>query len=101
VALAADRASRIDGRRRPLPGGHDLRGAHHHRYQTVLDVMKAVMKTLAPSFRTADGKALLTGNSLRVAILRELKKPDLAGRVEMTRDRYKNGRPMVLIRRRQ
>jgi hypothetical protein len=70
------------------------------RYQTVRELMQVVMKALAPSFRTADGEGLLTGVSLKKAIQRELKKPDLADRVEAKREHYRNGRPMDLFRRR-
>jgi hypothetical protein len=65
------------------------------------EVMKAVMKVLAPSFRAADGKGLLTGGSLKKAIQRALKEPTLASRVEIKRDRLKNGRPLYLFRRRR
>jgi hypothetical protein len=71
------------------------------RYQTMLEVMKALMKALAPSFRTADGKGLLTGGSLKKAIQREIKKPDLAYRVETKRERTRNGLPIDLFRRRR
>jgi hypothetical protein len=67
--------------------------------QTMVEIMDKVARS--PAFRTANGNSLLTGHCLRVAILRELKKPALAGRVEIKRGRYKNGRPMMLIGRRQ
>jgi hypothetical protein len=71
------------------------------RYQTMLEVMKGLSKALAPSFRTTDGKGLLTRDSLKKAIQRELKKPDLADRVETKRERYRNGLPIDLFRRRR
>jgi hypothetical protein len=69
------------------------------RYQTVAELTKAVMKALAPSFRTADGNEVLSGHSLRVAILRELAKPILADRVETKLELHRKGRPMYLFRR--
>jgi hypothetical protein len=44
--------------------------------QAMVEIMDKV--ACSPAFRTADGNSLLTGHCLRVAILRELKKPDLA-----------------------
>jgi hypothetical protein len=66
--------------------------------QTLVELMKAL--TGLPAFRRADGKGPLTGNSLRVAILRELRKPALAGRVEKTQIKHANGLTMDLYRRR-
>jgi hypothetical protein len=67
--------------------------------QTMVEIMDKL--AYAPAFRTADGKGLLTGGSLKKAIQRVLKEPSLAARVELKRDRLKNGRPMYLFRRRQ
>jgi hypothetical protein len=98
-ALAADKAARVQ-----MVADLDCRQSAilvllTDQYQTVLELMEALAPS--PAFRRADGKGLLAGSSLRVAILRELRKPALAGRVEIKRDRYRNGRPMLLIRRRQ
>jgi hypothetical protein len=67
------------------------------RFQSVAEIMKVVAKTA--SFRTADGNGVLAGQSLRVTILRELKKPELADRVEVKLERTRNGLPVHLFRR--
>jgi hypothetical protein len=67
--------------------------------QTLVDLMKALAGL--PTFRRADGKGQLTGNSLRVAILRELRKPALAGLVEKMQIKHANGLTMDLYRRRR
>jgi hypothetical protein len=67
--------------------------------QTMREMMKALARS--PAFRMTDGKSLLTGGSLKKAIQRALKEATLAARVEIKRDRYKNGRPIYLFSRGQ
>jgi hypothetical protein len=67
--------------------------------QPISWIMKAVARSIA--FMNPDGKRFLTGNSLRVAILRELEKPALKALVETTRMMGKHGKDMLLICRRQ
>jgi hypothetical protein len=67
------------------------------RFQSVVEIMKAVAKSA--SFRTADGNGVLSGPSLRVTILRELKKSELADRVETKLETHRRGMPMLLFRR--
>lgn len=62
------------------------------RWKTVLQLSKLLKDV--PAFHRADGKRQLGGNSLRVAILRELKKPGLADRVEKRQRRHTNGLTM-------
>jgi hypothetical protein len=78
----------------------------HCRASAIYTVLTDQYQTMdkvacSPAFRTADGNSLLTGDSLKKAIRRALKEPTLAARVEIKRDRLKNGRPMDLFRRRQ
>jgi hypothetical protein len=69
------------------------------RWKTVLQLSKLLKDV--PAFQRADGKRQLHGNSLRIAILRILRRLVLAGRVETKRDLYRTGLPMDLFRRRQ
>jgi hypothetical protein len=64
--------------------------------------IKQLMKVLARSsaFRIPNGKRFLTGNSLRQAILRELKKRPLIDKLERKPATEKHGMPMILVRRR-
>jgi len=67
--------------------------------QTIVEIMGSLASS--PAFRTADGKGQLTRGSLKKAIQRTLPELVRSGRMDVRRDRYKNGRPMMLIRRRQ
>ena len=95
-----DRAEREA--RRNLAGDLDCRGSAvlavtTDRGRTVAELMADLRRCAA--FRAADGKQL-TGNSLRQAILRELKKPALAAQVETRVTIERHGRPALLVRRR-
>jgi hypothetical protein len=62
--------------------------------------MKELIKGLgrSPAFRRRDGAVALTGNSLKKAILRELKKPGLRREVETAKRQEKHGLTMYLFR---
>jgi hypothetical protein len=66
--------------------------------RTVRELMTALARCRA--FTTPDGKRL-SGNSLRVGILRELKRPTLRALIEITTTLEKHGKAMLLIRRRR
>jgi hypothetical protein len=66
-------------------------------WMTIKDLMKALASS--PAFMTPDRK-LLTGDSLRHAIARELERPDLLREIETVHKFHKNGFPVKLIRRR-
>jgi hypothetical protein len=70
-----------------------------YRWIGLAELMKSLDRSRA--YRRADGAGFLSGNSLRQAILRELKRPTLNGLVEKT-DRFeRHGRLMYLYRLRQ
>jgi hypothetical protein len=67
--------------------------------QTMVEIMDKL--ACSPAFRTVDGSSLLTGGSLKKAIQRAFKEKALAARLEIKRDRLKNGRPLHLFWRRR
>lgn len=65
---------------------------------TIKDITKFLSKSRA--FMTQDGKTFLNGGSLRQAVARELKRPDLEREIEVTEKIHKNGFKIKLYRRR-